>query len=112
MPTGNYEDWIPKPTLFYRKVNQVYAVRLTSDNYLESATWFGGSTNYTHNGDPILKLPITNGSLYAFFGDWIVRDERGRLSVYSHLEFKEIFEFDEEAYSENAKSKLPFIFDF
>lgn len=104
------QEWMPKPLIFQRNYYDVKAVKVTEDNIYQVARWCGGevrkkeslqftlySENYDFdsvpNGELVLLVPIVDGHLTAYFTDWVVRDEFGKLQVFTHEVFKESFRY-------------------
>lgn len=91
------DEWKKTPLRFKRKVNSVEAVQVTEDNVFDLARWCGGiadvNTRSLYSHENKLIYPTLEGSKYAMYGVWLIKDESGRFSTLSDEEFKERFEY-------------------
>lgn len=92
---------------FRRKLNQVEAVRVTTDNVKEVAKWCGGeataSTDHYINNpiEVILLVPTLNEPIEVHNGNWLLKDEEGRFSKMENHDFKAEYEYDKQTINRN-----------
>ena len=99
----NSEEWASGSFHFRRKLNDVRAIRVTTDNVRDVAKWCGGEELKTPSAmgeryvaqplHPILNIPtLTEFPLQAYHGNWVVKGEDGKFSIMENKIFVEEYE--------------------